>query len=112
MFQRQILLTFLLPYTNLLDYFLFITIDLVQSATLFREAAGLYRHLADESFASLQQHSLLVEKPPEILPSVSTVMNLICLAEAQVSTLVLFYSSPSFASITGSLREKCFAPLV
>ncbi|EXB49711.1 hypothetical protein L484_006260 [Morus notabilis] len=61
--------------------------NLVQSATLFREAAGLYRHLADESFASLQQHSLLVEKPPEILPSVSTVMNLICLAEAQAVTI-------------------------
>ncbi|EXB89378.1 hypothetical protein L484_017344 [Morus notabilis] len=61
--------------------------NLVQSATLFREAAGLYRHLADESFASLQQHSLLVENPPEILPSVSTVMNLICLAEAQAVTI-------------------------
>ncbi|KAL5553491.1 hypothetical protein UlMin_040892 [Ulmus minor] len=59
--------------------------DLVQSSTLFREAAGVYYHLAHEILPSLQP-LLPVEKPPEVLPSVSTVMNLICLAEAQAVT--------------------------
>ena len=81
---------------NLLDYVLCIVIDLVQSATIFREAAGVYHHLANEVLPTLQLSSL-VEKPPEALSSVSTVMNLVCLAEAQVSTLgshspfVVFY---------------------
>lgn len=61
--------------------------DLVQSATLFREAAGVYHHLAHEDVSAPSQAYLLAEKPPEILSSVSTIMNLVCLAEAQAVTI-------------------------
>lgn len=74
----------------------------MQSATLFREAAGVYHHLANELLPSLQS-SLPVERPPEVNPSVSTAMNLICLAEAQViyylSVIVLFVDI--YTSIVG-----------
>ncbi|KAK9276233.1 hypothetical protein L1049_005764 [Liquidambar formosana] len=60
--------------------------DLVQSATLFRKAAGVYHYLAHEVLPSLQP-ALAAEKPPESIPSVSTVMSLICLAEAQAVTI-------------------------
>ncbi|KAK4263759.1 hypothetical protein QN277_029134 [Acacia crassicarpa] len=59
--------------------------DLVQSATTFREAAGIYHHLA----LNVLPHLMSVwspEIPPEALPSVSTVMSLVCLAEAQAVT--------------------------
>ncbi|XWS64340.1 hypothetical protein CRYUN_Cryun06bG0178100 [Craigia yunnanensis] len=56
--------------------------DLVQSAALFREAAGVFQYLANEVFPSLQS-TWSVERPPEAIPSMSTVMSLICLAEAQ-----------------------------
>lgn len=58
--------------------------DLVQSATLFREASGVFQHLANEVFPSLQS-SQSVERPLEATPSMCTVMSIICLAEAQVS---------------------------
>ncbi|XVE91388.1 hypothetical protein REPUB_Repub01dG0005400 [Reevesia pubescens] len=61
-------------------------VDLVQSATLFREAAGVFQHLANEVFPSLQS-AQSVERPPEATPSMSTVMSLICLAEAQAATI-------------------------
>ncbi|KAE8657461.1 hypothetical protein F3Y22_tig00116995pilonHSYRG00144 [Hibiscus syriacus] len=60
--------------------------DLVQSATLFREAAGVFQHLAVEIFPSLQS-AQSVERPPEATPSICTVMSLICLAEAQAVTI-------------------------
>ncbi|KAF5444479.1 hypothetical protein F2P56_033607 [Juglans regia] len=60
--------------------------DLVQSATFFREAAGVYHHLANEVLPSLQ-HALPAERPPEAVSSVSTIMSLICLAEAQAVTI-------------------------
>ncbi|XVE53340.1 hypothetical protein DITRI_Ditri02bG0196400 [Diplodiscus trichospermus] len=60
--------------------------DLVQSAALFREAAGVFQHLASEIFPSLQS-AQSVERPPEATPSVCTVMSLICLAEAQAVTI-------------------------
>lgn len=60
--------------------------DLLKSATLFREASGVYHHLANEVLPSLQP-SLPVERPPEVVSSVSTVMSLICLAEAQAVTI-------------------------
>ncbi|PRQ40410.1 putative BRO1 domain-containing protein [Rosa chinensis] len=60
--------------------------DLLKSATLFREAAGVYHYLAHQVLPSLQP-SVPVEKPPEVVPSVSTVMSLICLAEAQAVTI-------------------------
>ncbi|KAL6187914.1 hypothetical protein ACLB2K_039309 [Fragaria x ananassa] len=60
--------------------------DVLQSVTLFREAAGVYHYLAHEVLPSLQP-SVPVEKPPEVVPSVSTVISLICLAEAQAVTI-------------------------
>jgi hypothetical protein len=66
------------------NYFLCIVVDLVQSATFFREAAGVYHHLAQEVLPSLQP-ALPAERPPEAIASVSTVMSLICMAGAQVS---------------------------
>jgi hypothetical protein len=56
----------------------------VQSATFFREAAGVYRHLANEVLPSLCP-ALPADRPLEAISSVSTAMSLICLAEAQVS---------------------------
>lgn len=61
-------------------------IDLVQSATLFREAAGVYHHLSHGVLSSLQSADS-VQRPPEATSSFTTVMSLICLAEAQVSVL-------------------------
>lgn len=60
--------------------------DLVQSATLFRKAAGIYHYVAHEVLPSLQP-ALETERPPESHPSVSSVMSLICLAEAQAVTI-------------------------
>ncbi|KAM3691377.1 hypothetical protein ACJW31_08G010800 [Castanea mollissima] len=60
--------------------------DLVQSATLFREAAGVYHHLAHEVLPMLEP-ALPAERPPEAISSVSTVMSLICMAEAQAVTI-------------------------
>lgn len=61
--------------------------DLVQSATLFRKAAGVYHYLALEVLPHLLSSSA-PERQPEATSSVSTVMSLICLAEAQVSAWV------------------------
>ncbi|KAK7310017.1 hypothetical protein RJT34_07206 [Clitoria ternatea] len=60
--------------------------DLVQSATIFRQAAGIYHHLAHDVLPPLQPE-LPPEKPPEALAAVSTIMSLICLAEAQAVTI-------------------------
>lgn len=60
--------------------------DLVQSATLFREAAGVFHHLAHQVIPFLQ-HSLIGERPPEVVSSVSAVMSLICLGDAQAVTI-------------------------
>ncbi|XP_021910132.1 uncharacterized protein LOC110823936 isoform X1 [Carica papaya] len=60
--------------------------DLVQSATLYREAAGIFNHLAHEVIPSLQP-ALSAERPPEATSSICTVMSLICLAEAQAVTI-------------------------
>ncbi|KAK7407571.1 hypothetical protein VNO78_09524 [Psophocarpus tetragonolobus] len=60
--------------------------DLVQSATIFRQAAGIYHHLAQEVLPRLEPE-LPPEKPPEALAAVSTIMSLICLAEAQAVTI-------------------------
>ncbi|CAJ1932282.1 unnamed protein product [Sphenostylis stenocarpa] len=59
--------------------------DLVRSATIFRQAAGIYHHLAQEVLPPLQPE-LPPAKPPEVLAAVSTIMSLICLAEAQAVT--------------------------
>lgn len=64
-----------------------IVADLVQSATLFRKAAGVYHYLALEVLPPLLSSSA-PERQPEATSSVSSVMSLICLAEAQVSAWV------------------------
>ena len=80
--------------------------DLVQSATLFREAAGVFQHLANEVFPSLQS-AQSVERPPEAIPSMSTVMSLICLAEAQVSVRLSNFNIVGYLSqVPGVLASK------
>ncbi|KAE9605672.1 hypothetical protein Lal_00024814 [Lupinus albus] len=60
--------------------------DLVQSSTFSRQAAGIYHHLAHDVLPSLQP-VLPPEKPSEALAEVSTIMSLICLAEAQAAAV-------------------------
>jgi len=60
--------------------------DLVESATFFRKAAGVYNHLAETVLPPLKQ-SLPKESPVEATSSLSSIMSLICLADAQVSFL-------------------------
>lgn len=80
-----------------------IIIDLVQSATIFRKAAGVYQYLAHDVIPSLRSASN-VERPPESTSTVCSVMSLICLAEAQVSVCWNLYSL--WFSIIG-LQLKC-----
>ncbi|MED6218616.1 hypothetical protein PIB30_028170 [Stylosanthes scabra] len=61
--------------------------DLVQSATMFRKAAGVYHHLAHNVLPPLQYVRPSAGKPPETLPTLSIIMSLICLAEAQAVTI-------------------------
>ncbi|KAJ4961297.1 hypothetical protein NE237_021207 [Protea cynaroides] len=63
-----------------------LTEDLVQSATLYRKAAGVYHYLANELLPSLQPPSIQ-ERPPECTSSVCSIMSLICIAEAQAVTI-------------------------
>ncbi|XP_058182823.1 uncharacterized protein LOC131300836 [Rhododendron vialii] len=63
-----------------------LSVDLVQSATLFRKAAGVYHYLALEVLPHLLSSSA-PERQPEATSSVSSVMSLICLAEAQAVTI-------------------------
>lgn len=63
-----------------------LSVDLVQSATLFRKAAGVYHYLALEVLPCLLSSSA-PERQPEATSSVSSVMSLICLAEAQAVTI-------------------------
>lgn len=60
----------------------------MQSATLFREAAGVYLYLTQEVLPSLQPIDA-GRKPPEATSSVASIMSLICLAEAQASFSIL-----------------------
>ncbi|XP_010556378.1 PREDICTED: BRO1 domain-containing protein BROX [Tarenaya hassleriana] len=64
----------------------FISIDMVQSATLYREAAGVFHHLSHEVLPGLQP-SLPMEKPAEVIPSVCSSLSLLCLAEGQAVTV-------------------------
>lgn len=63
----------------------------MQSATIFRKAAGVYQYLAHDVIPSLRPVSE-TETPPESTVPVSSVMSLICLAEAQVNV----YQNPQF----------------
>lgn len=58
--------------------------DLVQSAALFRKAAGVYHYLANEVFPTIRTSA---ERTPECTSSVSNIMSFICLAEAQAVTI-------------------------
>lgn len=73
----------------------------MQSATLFREAAGVYHHLAHEVLPMLEP-ALPAERPPEAISSVSTAMSLICMAEAQVSDLDVNFCFPFWIFIRES----------
>ncbi|GFQ08025.1 bro1 domain-containing protein brox, partial [Phtheirospermum japonicum] len=54
--------------------------DLVQSATLFRKAAGVYNYLAKEVPIFITRAE---DKIPEAVSNVSSIMSLVCLADAQ-----------------------------
>ncbi|CAI9785354.1 unnamed protein product [Fraxinus pennsylvanica] len=60
--------------------------DLVRSATILRKASGVYHYLAHEVLPPLQT-ALPQERPPEGTSGVSSVMSLICLADAQAVTV-------------------------
>uniref|UniRef100_A0A1D1ZE25 Programmed cell death 6-interacting protein n=1 Tax=Anthurium amnicola TaxID=1678845 RepID=A0A1D1ZE25_9ARAE len=60
--------------------------DLVQSTTLYRKAAGVYNYLANVILPPLQPASTK-EIPLEATTMISSVMSLICLAEAQAVTI-------------------------
>ncbi|KAK6134088.1 hypothetical protein DH2020_032185 [Rehmannia glutinosa] len=57
--------------------------DLVQSATLFRKAAGVYDYLAKEVPIFITRAE---DRIPEATSHISSIMSLICLAEAQAVT--------------------------
>ncbi|KAL8531644.1 hypothetical protein ACS0TY_008294 [Phlomoides rotata] len=59
-----------------------ISSDLVQAATLFRKAAGVYNYLAQDVLANLRWTQ---ERPPEATSTVCSTMSLICLADAQAA---------------------------
>ncbi|CAI9096271.1 OLC1v1032372C1 [Oldenlandia corymbosa var. corymbosa] len=59
--------------------------DLALSATLLRKAAGVYQYLAQQILPALNT-AKATERPPESISSVSSVMSLVCLAEAQAAT--------------------------
>ncbi|GAV59165.1 BRO1 domain-containing protein [Cephalotus follicularis] len=77
--------------------------DMVQSATLFREAAGVFHYLACEVLPTLQP-ALSAETPLETIPSISTVMQLICLAEAQAVTIRKAEGNGSTVSLLAKLH--------
>ncbi|MCO5572311.1 hypothetical protein L7F22_026064 [Adiantum nelumboides] len=56
--------------------------DLVEAATLFRKAAGVFQHMAQELLPPLQALPSS-ERIPEVTSTMSSIMCLICLAEAQ-----------------------------
>lgn len=61
--------------------------DLQQSASLLKKAAGVYSYLNAEVLPSL--HPILPpEKPPEATTILSSIMSLVCLAEAQAIAIM------------------------
>ncbi|GER28512.1 endosomal targeting BRO1-like domain-containing protein [Striga asiatica] len=57
--------------------------DVVQSAALFRKAAGVYDYLAKEVHILVTRTE---DRIPEAMPNISSIMSLICLADAQAVT--------------------------
>ncbi|GLJ07982.1 hypothetical protein SUGI_0078990 [Cryptomeria japonica] len=64
----------------------FLSSDLVESATLFRRASGVYQYLAQDVLPPLET-MLPPERPLEATPSMASIMSLVCLAEAQAVTV-------------------------
>ncbi|KAL8157448.1 hypothetical protein AgCh_002231 [Apium graveolens] len=60
--------------------------DLVQSATLFRKAAGVY-HSLDTKVISEYDRLSPSDRPPEATSNVCSVMSLVCLADSQAVTI-------------------------
>lgn len=60
--------------------------DFVESATLFRKAAGVYQYLSQDVLPPLEP-KLPPERPLEATPSMASIMSLVCLAEAQAVTV-------------------------
>ncbi|XP_022968231.1 uncharacterized protein LOC111467531 [Cucurbita maxima] len=77
--------------------------DKVQSATFFREAAGVYQYLAKDILPSIQ-HCVPSERPPEVIPSTSVAMSLVCLAEAQAVTTMRAEEKGSISSLLAKLH--------
>ncbi|MED6163806.1 hypothetical protein PIB30_083618 [Stylosanthes scabra] len=81
--------------------------DLVQSATMFRQAAGVYHHLAHNVLPPLQalSPSSSSEKPPETFPTLSIIMSLICLADAQAVTIKKAEEKDTSSSLLSKLHH-------
>lgn len=77
--------------------------DLVQSAALLREAAGVFQHLSQEVFPSLHT-ALPAERPPEATSCMCDVMKLICLAEAQAVTIRKAEEKGTTVALLGKLH--------
>ncbi|KGN52053.1 uncharacterized protein LOC101214130 isoform X1 [Cucumis sativus] len=77
--------------------------DQVQSATFFREASGVYQYLAEEILPTIQ-HCLPSERPPEVIPSTSAAMSLVCLAEAQAVTSMRAEEKGTIPSLLAKLH--------
>ncbi|ONK66660.1 uncharacterized protein A4U43_C06F10660 [Asparagus officinalis] len=60
--------------------------ELVESATLFRKAAGVFSYLAEKVLPPLK-YLLPDESPVEATSSLSSLMRIICLADAQAVTI-------------------------
>ncbi|KAH7316326.1 hypothetical protein KP509_21G088300 [Ceratopteris richardii] len=75
--------------------------DLVEAATLFRNAAGVYTHMAQDVLPLLQNLQPS-ERIPETVSAMANVMSLICLAEAQAVTV----QKAEQKAISGSLLAK------
>ncbi|KAL2610120.1 hypothetical protein R1flu_028693 [Riccia fluitans] len=62
-------------------------VDLIKAAQLFRQAAGVYQHSAENVLPHLQSVVAVgADRPPEAAVSVARIMNIVCLAEAQAVT--------------------------
>jgi hypothetical protein len=59
---------------------------MVESATLFRRAAGVFQHLAETVLPPLQP-VLPPDRCPEATVSMASIMSIVCLAEAQAVTV-------------------------
>lgn len=73
--------------------------DLQQCAFLLKKAAGVYSYLSYEVLPPLEQ-ILPLDKPPEATINLSSSMSLFCLAEAQVSDVVSFYSTKCYLKLS------------